>query len=119
MVDIDLSQFPDWDRNPTHYEGTKEYWEGVFSFEKNRDPELHTAFSELHTKIVNLVIQFCKEHNLSNVDSMTINADGLAASMVFGEWSMFTDSSMGMWSLKQDEYGAMVTDRSRPFLYEI
>lgn len=119
MADIDLSQFPDWDHNPAHYVGTKEYWEEVFSSEKNRDPELHTAFSELHTKIVNMVIQFCKEHNLSNVSRLYLEADGLAESMPFGKWTPFTDSSIALWGMKQDKYGVMVEDKSRPFLYEI
>ena len=111
MTDQDkklLQQFPMYDGKPEHFVGSRKYWEYVFESETNRDPELHSAFGELHLKIVNEVIQFCKEHNL-DVDKFSIMADGLLNSRDFGEWGPATDSSMAMWK----------EDRDKPFLYEI
>ena len=71
-----LKSFPKYDeKNPSSWEGSRDYWESVFEHETNRDTELHKAFGELHTKIVNEVIQFCKEHNL-DVDEFCVSADG-------------------------------------------
>ena len=102
------------------YKNTDRYWNLVFSFETNRDKELHKSFSELHSKIVNEVIDFCKEHNLTDVDEFTISADGLTGSITHGQWCPCTDSSMSMVVLKKDkDTGYMIPDRDKPFLYEI
>ena len=115
-----LEQFPEYDKKPEHYVGSRDYWESIFRSETNRDPKLHEAFSKLHEKIVNEVIMFCKEHNLDNVDEVYIHADGLMGSMSEGEWTCFTDSSMSMIEIKHDEEtGWMLPDREHPFLYEI
>ena len=53
----DLERFPKYDDNkPESWIGSQEYWESIFQTETNRSPELHKAFSELHHKIVNMVI---------------------------------------------------------------
>ena len=114
-----LEQFPEYN-GEYPFEGTKEYWEGVFETETNRDPELHKAFSELHKKLVDEVIKFCKEHNLTDVDEFTISADGIMGSIDYGEWCCCTDSSMSMYKMKKDkETGWLVPDREYPFLDEI
>lgn len=114
-----LEQFPEYTGDNT-YKGTKEYWLSVFEFETNRNPELHKAFSELHKKLVDEVIKFCKEHNLKDVDEFKLSADGLSDSIEFGEWICCTDSSMSMFQLKKDEKtGWLLPDRENPFLYEI
>lgn len=115
-----LEQFPPYDGKPEHYVGSRDYWEGIFESESNRDPELHKAFGELHTNIVNMVIQFCKEHNLTNVDEFHVSADGIMGSIKFGEWCPCTDSSMSIVETKKDEKtGWMLPDRGNPLLYEI
>ena len=115
-----LEQFQDYDGNPANFVGTKEYWEGVFSFETNRDPELHGDFSKLHKDIVDMVIQFCKKHNLTNVDEAYIGIDGLRGSMEAGGWTCFTDSSMSFIETRYDEkLKCDVPDRDAPFLHEI
>ena len=117
----ELEKFPKYDENDTStWVGSREYWESIFESESNRDPELHEAFSELHTKIVNMVIQFCEEHNLPNVDEFYVGADGLSGSYGAHEWLSFTDSSMSLIKLKKDEKtGWDLPDRDNPFLYQI
>ena len=101
------------------FKGTREYWEGVFQLEDNRDPKLHEAFSELHKKIVDEVIMFCKEHDL-NVDAVGIDIDGILPSKKFGEWTCATDSSMSMYEIKYGEEGLSYVDyKGKPLLYEI
>ena len=108
-----LQQFPVYDGKPEHFIGSRKYWEYVFESETNRDPELHTAFGELHHRIVNEVIQFCKEHNIS-IDEFYIMANGVDGSIPFGEWCSCTDSSMTMYVYENGK-----CDRDKPFLYEI
>ena len=113
-----LEQFPHYDDNkPESWVGSREYWEGVFEGETNRDPELHKAFGELHKRIVDMVIQFCKEHDLE-VDEFSVGADGLLGSKPFGEWCPCTDSSMEMLTIKKGKHGYW-TDRDKPFLWEV
>lgn len=113
-----LEQFPEY-KEGGNYVGTRDYWESVFQMETNRDPKLHEAFSELHTKLVNEVIQFCKEHDL-DVDEFTLSADGLLGSKKYGEWCPCTDSFMEMRDAKEDEtFGYYVDRDGDPFLYEI
>ena len=88
--------------------------------ESNRNPELHTAFSELHKKLVDEIIQFCEKHNIKNVTEVYLHADGLEGSFGYGEWECATDSSMSMIINGIDkETGWTLPDREHPFLYEI
>lgn len=113
-----LEQFPKYDDKPEHWVGSREYWESIFKAEKNRDTELHEAFGELHTKIVNEVIQFCQKYDL-DVDEFYLHADGLMGSKKHGEWCCCTDSSMSMYNNKVYEDGKEYIDRDMPFLHEI
>ena len=90
-----LEQFPKYTEGGK-FVGTREYWKFIFQEETNRDPELHKAFAQLHTDIVDMVIRFCKEHNLTEVDSFIVGADGLKYSREAGKWTCSTDSSMSM-----------------------
>lgn len=116
-----LEKFPKYDdKDASTWVGSREYYEAVLETETNRDPELHDAFSELHKKIVDMVIQFCEEHELKDVDEFHIGADGLSGSYGNHEWTCFTDSSMSLIKLKKDEQtGWNLPDRDNPFLYEI
>lgn len=101
------------------YIGSDEYWKNIFSRETNRDKELHSDFSKLHDKIVNMVIRFCEKHGLENVDEVHIYADGLMGSYGHSKWSPATDSSMTLIKSIKDERGFWLADREHPFLYEI
>lgn len=96
------------------YVGSDKYWENIFETETNRDKGLHNAFAELHDRLVNQVIAFCKEHNLE-VDEFTLGANGILGSKEDGEWTPATDSYMCMYVRSED--GGI--DREKPFLYRI
>ena len=106
-----LKRFPKYD-GKGKYVGTRDYWESVFQRETNRDPELHTAFSKLHDDIVNMVIRFCQEHNLTDVDCFVHCADGLAGSIEYGEWCPCTDSTIELRKTRASEKVDI------PFLFE-
>lgn len=115
----ELEKFPKYDeKNPTSWVGSREYWESIFETETNRNPELHTAFGELHKKIVDMVIQFCEEHGLQDVDEFCVGADGLSESYGAHIWTCGTDSSMSMHKLIK-EGNTIYTDRKNPFLHEV
>lgn len=117
--DAILERFPHYEKGG-EFVGTREYWEGIFSSESNRDPELHKAFSELHEKLVSEIIQFCEKHNLRDIAEVRLYANGLEGSFGYGRWESGTDSSMSLFVNKIDETtGWTVPDRKRPFLYEI
>lgn len=113
------------DSKPETWVGSKDYYEAVFETETNRDPKLHDAFSDLHKKIVNMVIQFCEEHGLKDVDEFYVGADGLSGSYGSHEWLCFTDSYMNMIKLientdeKSKDLWTKLPDRDNPFLHEI
>lgn len=116
-----LERFPPYDGNAKNFVGSREYWEGIFEGETNRDPELHRAFGRLHEKIVNEVIAFCKEHRLE-VDEFCVRADGLRGSRDHGEWGPCTDSAMSMHVIKKKRSGGrtyLAVDREKPFLYQM
>lgn len=117
----ELERFPKYDSSKTEtWVGSKDYWEAIFETETNRDPELHEAFSKLHEDIVNMVIRFCKEHDLNDVDEFHVGADGIRGSIKYGEWCPCTDSYMSMYNLKHDEKMDWdYVDREEPFLHEI
>ena len=60
-----------------------------------QDDEINKKFRELHKKIVNEIISFCKENNIV-VDEIHLNADGVAGSIPYGEWEACTDSYFGL-----------------------
>lgn len=118
-----LESYPKYDpKNAASYVGSREYYETVLEMETNRDPELHKAFSELHHKLVNMVIQFCEEHVLEDVDEVHFGADGLSGSYGYHSWQCPTDSSMSLIKLKEGVvpgWNGKLPDRDNPFLYEI
>lgn len=60
-----------------------------------QDDEINKKFRELHKKIINEIISFCKENNIV-VDEIHLNADGVAGSIPYGEWEACTDSYFGL-----------------------
>lgn len=121
-----LEKYPKYDNSkPETWKGSRDYYEAVFKLETNRDPELHDAFSDLHEQIVNLVINFCKEHNLTDVDEFHVGANGIKGSIPYGVWCPCTDSSMSIIKLVENteevskEYWPELPDRDNPFLFEI
>ena len=68
-----------------------------YSYQICQDEKTIQEFSNLHHDIVNMVIKFCKDHELE-VDEFYISADGLYGSLPFGSWQCFSDSSFSLYN---------------------
>lgn len=68
--------------------------------EQVTDENIKKEWAELHKKLVNEVISFCKKYNI-DASEVHLNADCLEPSIEQGEWMPFTDSSFCL--LKVDE----------------
>ena len=76
-----------------------------------QDDNLTRKFRELHKELVNKIISFCKENNIS-IDEFHLNADGVSASIPYGEWQSCTDSGFSMIKFT-DEYNDVVSLRKK------
>lgn len=65
--------------------------EKEFYGQECQDAEITKKFKELHVKIVNEVISFCKDNGII-VDEFYLHADGLDESIKLGSWQPATDS---------------------------
>lgn len=74
-----------------------------------QDDNLTYKFRELHKELVNKIISFCKENNIS-IDEFHLNADGVNGSIPYGEWQSCTDSGFSMIKFT-DEYNDAVSLR--------
>lgn len=72
-----------------------------------QNDNINMKFRDLHKKIVNEIIAFCKENNIV-VDEIHLNADGVAESIPYGEWQACTDSYFGLDKFS-DEYWDVVS----------
>ena len=72
-----------------------------------QDDNINMKFRDLHKKIVNEIIAFCKENNIV-VDEIHLNADGVAESIPYGEWQACTDSYFGLDKFS-DEYWDVIS----------
>lgn len=50
--------------------------------------------SDLQHLLTNAVISFCKERNLTDIDRLSFDVDGIQDSIEYGEWTPSTDSSL-------------------------
>ncbi len=74
-----------------------------------QDDNLTHKFRELHEELVNRIISFCKENNIS-IDEFHLNADNVNGSIPYGEWQSCTDSAFSMIKFT-DEYKDAVSLR--------
>ena len=58
-----------------------------------QDDLINQKFRTLHTQIVNAIIQFCKENDIT-INEFHLNADTLEDSIKFGSWQSCTDSCL-------------------------
>ena len=61
--------------------------------QKCQEPELNTAFRILHERLVNEVIEFCKDWHVL-IDEFHLNADCLEESIRSGSWQACKDSCL-------------------------
>ena len=59
---------------------------------------------ELQQKLVQTCIDFIKEKNLTDIDAVRFNVDGLEDSIEFGEWTPGMDSYIGVEGLQDESY---------------
>lgn len=79
-----------------------------------QDEELTMKFRALHKELVNKVISFCKENNIT-IDEFHLNADGIEGSIPYGEWQACTDSCLSFEKFTEDYRKAFI-DMDRDFL---
>jgi hypothetical protein len=77
---------------------------------------------ELQKKLVQTCIDFIKEKNLTDIDAVRFNVDGLEDSIQFGEWTPGMDSYIGVEGLQPisllDRYNEPYTFRVRRLIGE-
>lgn len=102
-----------------------------FVYQQCQDPGINERFRVLHEKLVNQVIAFCVENNIT-IDEFTLAADGLELSIKYGSWQACSDSAL-VFDKLSDEYKVVLSGKKRvpkeefdrlkgeqkPFLYSI
>ena len=77
---------------------------------------------ELQVRLVQTCIDFIKEKNLTDIDAVRFNVDGLEDSIEFGEWTPGMDSYIGVEGLQAvsllDRFDKPYTFRARRFIGE-
>lgn len=78
---------------------------------------------ELQERLVQTCVDFVKEKNLTDIDMVRFNVDGLTGNAIeFGEWVSAMDSYIGVEGLQEDTYigksGDPYTFRVRKFIGE-
>lgn len=53
-------------------------------------------FRQLHETIIRSIVEFCKRHNLKDIDAFQMSADGLKSSIEYGRWHPCTDSAFNL-----------------------
>lgn len=68
---------------------------GLSQYEKFESPITSMEdLLDLQKELMNTAIRFCKERNLTDIDSLSFGADGIQDSVEYGEWTASTDSSL-------------------------
>lgn len=75
-----------------------------------QDEVLNKKFRELHKKVVNEIIAFCKENNIE-IDEFHLNADGVAGSIPYGEWQPCTDSGLSFDKFTDEYWDVLLMKR--------
>lgn len=58
--------------------------------------------NELHHILVQTCLNYMKEHELTDIDEISFNADGLSSSYEYNEWTPATDSSLTVVGLQEE-----------------
>ena len=79
-----------------------------------QNKETNDAFRELHRRLVNEVIAFCKEHDIKNAFEFWLHADGLEDSIEAGSWQPCTDSGFEIYP-----YDIAPREQTKPLLFSM
>lgn len=63
---------------------------------------MNEKFYELHKKLVQQVIDYCKENNIKDADTFHLSIDGLQSSIEAGTWHPGTDSAASLHNSKHE-----------------
>ena len=58
--------------------------------------------NELHHILVQTCLNYMKEHELTDIDEISFNANGLSFSYEYNEWTPGTDSSLAVIGLQEN-----------------
>ena len=86
-----------------------------YCYQLCQDVNKTEAFRELHRKIVNEIVNFCKNNDVE-IDEIHLSADGIRGSIPFGEWTAGTDSSFVMYQFVEEHQRKQDT---KPYFYSI
>ena len=75
-----------------------------------QDDTLNQKFRELHHKLVDEIISFCKENELYQIEGFYLSADGVGMSIPYGKWEPCTDSCLEFYELRSSH------DDGKPYL---
>ena len=88
---------------PIEPEGVRCY--GIVDRETYQNPiTTEDDLCELQEKIVDTVISFCYEKNLTDIDTIGFSVDSLQESMELGYWTAGTDSSLYAYGWEEGKY---------------
>ena len=73
-----------------------------YPMQECQDDEITMAFRNLHHKLVNEIIDFCKNYNIE-IDDFHLSADDVSGSIPYGKWQACTDSAL-TFTKYTDEY---------------
>ncbi len=85
-----------------------------YPYQECQDDEINSAFRNLHHKLVDEIINFCKKYNIE-IDDFHLNADGVLGSIPYGQWQPCTDSALTFIKYS-DEYKKAFWDMNKEML---
>lgn len=75
---------------------------GKYFGQQCQDNTLNQKFRELHGRLVNEIISFCKENELYQIETFYLSADGVNGSISYGKWTPCTDSCLEFYEFKSN-----------------
>ena len=79
-------------------------------YEKYNEPVTDENLSyKLQEHLINSTIDFVKEHNLTDIESLYFSADSIQETVDYGQWCPATDSSMTLYGI-QDNKRKIITN---------
>lgn len=60
--------------------------------------------AELQRKLMEVVIDYCKENKLTDIDAITFSTDTLQASIAYGKWVPSTDAAIAAYGYEEGTY---------------
>lgn len=65
-----------------------------YELDENDEETIEESVNHLHKLIVKEVVDFCKRHNLNDVDVVNFSIDSIQESVKFSDWHASSDSNL-------------------------